>query len=166
MYASNPRPPIVVTHDGGSRFSADIRGHRIMLDQPIGAGGDDAGPMPIELLGAALASCVALYVHKFLEVRGVAGAGLRVEVDQHSVRNPNRIGDFGIRVVTDRELPPAYGELLERVATSCPVHNTLVQGAQIGVTIEVAKSAAVVNSGYGEDFNLRPPSLRKIPRIE
>ena len=44
--------PIVVTHDGGVRFAAQIRSHRVVVDQPERAGGDDSGPMPLELLGA------------------------------------------------------------------------------------------------------------------
>ncbi len=33
------REPIVVTHDGGVRFSAHIRSHRLIVDQPQASGG-------------------------------------------------------------------------------------------------------------------------------
>ena len=45
--------PIVVTHEGGVRFAAQIRSHRVVVDQPERAGGEDTGPMPLELLGAS-----------------------------------------------------------------------------------------------------------------
>jgi hypothetical protein len=38
--------PIVVTHDGGMRFTAQVRTHRVTVDQPTRAGGADTGPMP------------------------------------------------------------------------------------------------------------------------
>ena len=44
------RQPMVITHEGGLRFAADIRGHRLIVDQPPGVG-EDTGPTPLELLG-------------------------------------------------------------------------------------------------------------------
>ena len=75
------RAPIVVTHKGGVSFAAQIRSHRIITDQPTFAGGKDAGPAPLELLGASLGSCIALYVQQFCHARGLPYEGMRVEVD-------------------------------------------------------------------------------------
>ena len=71
--------PIVVTHESGSRFAAQIRSHRVVVDQPEHGGGTDAGPMPLELIGAALGTCIALYVQRFLHVRNLVYQGMRVE---------------------------------------------------------------------------------------
>ncbi len=38
------------------------RGHRLRVDEPASVGGDDSGPMPTELLAAALASCYCISV--------------------------------------------------------------------------------------------------------
>ena len=57
--ADRTHQPIVVTHEGGARFAAQIRSHRVIVDQPQHAGGMDSGPMPIELLGTALGTCIA-----------------------------------------------------------------------------------------------------------
>lgn len=128
------RPPMVITHAGGLKFAAQIRQHRLMVDQPAGAGGEDSAPMPIELLGAALGTCVALYVQQFCHARGLSSEGMRVEVDPHGAQG--RIGRFDVRVVLREPLPPQYAQLLERVARSCPAHNTLTHGAEVAVTIE------------------------------
>lgn len=128
------RPPMVITHAGGLKFTAQIRQHRLMVDQPAGAGGEDSAPMPIELLGAALGTCVALYVQQFCHARGLSSEGMRVEVDPHGAQG--RIGRFDVRVVLREPLPPQYAQLLERVARSCPAHNTLTHGAEVAVTIE------------------------------
>ena len=135
-----PIPPMVVTHEGGVKFATQIRGHRLVVDQPMGAGNDE-GPTPLELLGASIGSCVALYVQQFCHSRGVPYEGMRVEVEQRGAQNPSRVGRFEVRVVLQEELPAQYTELLERVARSCPAHNTLVHGSEVAVRIEQSESA-------------------------
>lgn len=133
------RPPMVVTHEGGLKFAAQIREHRLIVDQPVRGGGEDSGPMPIELLGASLGTCVALYVQQFCNARGLPYQGMRVEVDPQGAQG--RIGRFDVRVVLPEPLPPQYSQLLERVARSCPAHNTLTHGAE--VVVEIEQPAAV-----------------------
>lgn len=127
--------PMVVTHEGGLKFAADIRGHRVVVDQPAGVGADE-GPMPLELLGASVGTCVALYVQQFCETRGLPYEGMRVEVDQIGARNPSRVGTFDVRVILQEAIPEEYAGMLERVARSCPAHNTLVEGAEVAVRVE------------------------------
>jgi putative redox protein len=144
MAAGGARTPITVTHDGGVRFTAQVRGHRVVVDQLERSGGGDTGPTPIELLGVSLGTCVSLYVQQFCEARGLSSAGLRVEVVQHGAQNPNRIGEFAVRVELPDGIPTPYLPMLERVARSCPAHNTLAHGAEIRVEIA---AAAVAESG-------------------
>ncbi|MDX1674411.1 MAG: OsmC family protein [Longimicrobiales bacterium] len=127
--------PMIVTHEGGMKFATDIRGHRVVVDQPQGVGADE-GPMPLELLGASVGTCVALYVQQFCETRGLPYEGMRVEVEQIGARNPSRVGRFEVRVVLREEIPSEYAGMLERVAKSCPAHNTLVSGSEVAVRIE------------------------------
>lgn len=134
--------PIVVTHEGGAEFAAQIRGHRLILDQPEGKGGNDAGPMPVELLGAALGSCVALYAQRYCETRSLPYQGLRVEVQQEGAKNPSRVGVFQVTVRLARELPEPHMERLLRAAASCPVHHTLEHGAEVRFALEVEPPGA------------------------
>lgn len=134
--------PIVVTHDGGMRFAAEVRSHRVVVDQPERAGGGDTGPMPLELIGVALGTCIALYVQQFLQVRDLPYEGMRVEVDQHKAAHPSRLAGFDARVLLPTPLPAAYAELLERVARSCPAHATLTNTAEVFVTIDTSAAAA------------------------
>ncbi len=128
--------PIVVTHEGGLRFAAQVRSHRVVVDQPRNAGGEDSAPMPVELLGVSLGTCIALYAQQFLEARGLPHDGLRVEVEQFGARNPNRIREFVVRVILPEALPAAYAEMMERVVRSCPAHNTLEQETAVRVSVE------------------------------
>ncbi len=134
------RQPMVVTHEGGTKFATRIRGHTLIVDQPAGVGRDE-GPMPLELLGASVGTCVALYVQQFCHTRGLPYEGMRVEVEQLGAQNPSRVGRFDVRVVLEEEIPEQYAAMLERVARSCPAHNTLVHGSEVSVRIEQAEVA-------------------------
>lgn len=143
MATTSARAPMVITHEGGLRFAADVRSHRIVVDQPVRAGGEDAGVMPIELLGVSLGTCIALYVQQFCQTRGIPTEGMRVELQQYGAANPGRIGEFDVKVILPTELPEQYAGMLERVARSCPAHNTFEHGAQVKVEIQAGTPAAV-----------------------
>lgn len=134
-HSSNPR--ILVTHDRGARFIAQVRLHEIVVDQTIRGGGEDSGPEPIELLGAALGSCVAYYLGQFLNARGLSTEGLRVQVEQYGATNPPRVEAFDVHVVLPARFPDRYLETVERVARNCPVHNTLARAADVRVSVEM-----------------------------
>jgi uncharacterized OsmC-like protein len=133
----------VVTHEHGVKFAAQIRSHRVVVDQPERGGGNDEGPMPLELLGAALGTCIALYVQKYLASRALPYEGMRVEVEQHNAANPHRVGEFAVRVVLPAELPEHHAAMMEKVARSCPAHATLAHGAAMNIRIETEAPVAV-----------------------
>lgn len=139
MAVPTSRPPMVVTHEGGVRFAAQIRGHRVLVDQTPRGGGEDAGPEPIELLGASLGTCIGYYVQQFCEARALPYEGMRVEVSQHGAAGPNRVGKFVVRVQLPTEIPEHYVAMLERVARSCPAHNTLTLGAGVDVSVAIGE---------------------------
>ena len=70
---AGPQTPMsyTVTHLGGRRFASQIRTHTVVTDQSVRAGGEDSAPSPLELVSAALGSCIAVYVHQFCESRGL-----------------------------------------------------------------------------------------------
>jgi putative redox protein len=138
---------ITVTHQAGLRFAAQVGAHALILDQPVRGGGEDAGPSPIELLGAALGSCIALYVHRFLVARNLSTEGLRVEVSEHSTSNPHRIAQFDAHVVLPDDVPELYRPMIEAVARVCPVHNALEHGAGVRLFVETGR---LVTPGVGE----------------
>lgn len=124
-----------VERAGGLRFNATIRGHAVVMDQPVAAGGGDVAPSPLELLGASLGGCIALYVHHFCAARGIADDELRVEVTAEAARQPYRIGRFAVRLTLPASLPAEYHAAIERVVKTCPVHNTLLHPPEIGLEL-------------------------------
>ncbi|MFJ1708407.1 OsmC family protein [Kitasatospora sp. NPDC088346] len=57
--AALPAGRIRIEHLSQDRYEIAARGHRLVVDQPVEAGGQDTGPTPTELFAASLASCVA-----------------------------------------------------------------------------------------------------------
>ena len=136
--------PTVVTHVAGTRFAIQIRSHEIMVDQTLRGGGEDSAPTPIELLGAALGSCIAYYLHHFFHTRGLPADGLVVSVSHRSVTNPSRIESFEVKVSLPTDVPAQYMPLLKRVIDACPAHNTLSMGASIAVTFDEPSNQPVL----------------------
>jgi putative redox protein len=52
---------VTVEHSGSVQFEISARGHRIVNDQPVAAGGFDEGMTPPELLLASLGACAGYF---------------------------------------------------------------------------------------------------------
>ena len=136
------RPLVKVTWDGDVRFTADIRGHKVHVDQPRQGGGADSAPGPLELLPASLGTCVAFFVKQFLAARDVDPTGLEVEVGVMGAPNPHRIGRFEVRVALPGGVPDKYRDQVARVAETCTVHHTLTHRPEIAVILEEGAAVA------------------------
>jgi hypothetical protein len=90
---------------------------------------------------------VAFYVRQFCVARDLACDGLRVEVTTHKGISPSRIARFDVRVRLPPEIPDQVLPLVERVAKTCPAHNTFVEGAEIGVVVETVADVEVGANG-------------------
>jgi len=124
-----------VSYEGGDRFAALTRGHRIEVDQPEGDGGEDTAATPTELLVASLATCVAFYARRYLRRHDLPTDGLAVEVDWELVKNPARLGPVAIRLTVPTGVPEERRQPLLTMASHCTVHNTLVQAPEIDISL-------------------------------
>jgi len=116
---------ITVINTRGDRMAIRIRGHDLVSDQPIDAGGDDAGPTPTELFVAGLAACVAFYAERFLR-RHAGDAGLTVTCDfAMSADRPSRVTSVDLRIDVPGSLREDVRDALLRAAEHCTVHNSL-----------------------------------------
>jgi putative redox protein len=131
-----------VRHEDGDRFRISIRGHDVVVDQPVHDGGGDAGPTPTELFVAALASCVAYYAERFLVRHDVDPAGLAVLCDWEMAGDrPARVGSIAVRVTPPHDLPARLLDRLQAVVEGCTVHNSLVRPPSVSID---ARLTAVV----------------------
>jgi uncharacterized OsmC-like protein len=137
-----PAGRIAVTHVGGDSYRIAVRGHVLVVDQPLADGGVDAGPTPTELFAASLASCVAFYAGRYLVRHGVDPRDLRVDAQFDMAGDrPARVGAVRLGMVVPAGLESAkYGALLA-VASHCTVHNTLKQLPAVDISISGAAQA-------------------------
>lgn len=132
---------VVATSNGGLAFSVAVREHIVESDQPVRSGGEDSAPTPLELLSAALASCIALYVHKYCDAHSLIAIGLAVEVKPLWKEAPGRIARFDVLLHLPDTVPAAHHAAIESVARTCPVHNTITHAPEITVTLHDSVSA-------------------------
>src|SRR5260370_41955447 len=125
---------IVATYEGADRFEVAVGPHRVTVDQPVDAGGDDAGPTPTELFVASLASCMGFFAQRFLRRNGVDPAGLELRARITTAERPHRVG----AIVVEVTLPPIEdprADALRRAVERCTVHHSLRMPPEVEVSI-------------------------------
>lgn len=135
-------PFAVTVHGDAAGFVQQVTagGHRLTADEPVSAGGTDAGPDPYALLLSALGSCtsmtVALYARRKQWPLQAVTVRLRHSkvhaADCASCETKDGMLD---RIERDIELlgplDPEQRARLLAIADRCPVHRTLTSEIQI-----------------------------------
>jgi putative redox protein len=105
----------------------DEGAHSLLVDEPVAAGGGDAGPSPTRLVAAGLASCIAITIEMYAERKGWDVGQVEVSVEVEYDGYVPTSFDATIR------LPASLGEeqrqRLLAVSRKCPVQKVL-SGAQ------------------------------------
>lgn len=127
---------ITVTYQEGTRFEAQCRTHRIVVDQPESEEGTDQGMTPVELFVASLASCVAYYASTFLERHIPDLTGLEVQSSWNYSEKPHRIGAMHFIIHVPHVLTEAEKRGLLRTVEHCTVENTIKHNPSIRVEIK------------------------------
>ena len=121
----------------GERFTIEsqIRGHKMFVDQPTAAGGQDSGPTPLEYLFLSLGGCIASLGRIVANQKRIPLRGMRVTVsgdlDVSTLMGKgteNRAGFTGITVKVDIDADLSREEtqrLLEELDRRCPVSDNL-----------------------------------------
>ena len=121
----------------GEAYEVTVRGHRLVVDQPADAGGQDSAPTPTELFVASLATCVAFYAGRYLTRHGYSRDGLAVSVgyDMASDR-PARVSGVRLAVRVPAGLPPGRWAALRAVVSHCTVHNSLASPPSVTIDLQ------------------------------
>lgn len=133
---------MTVRHQGGDRLEIDVRGHRVIVDQPAEVGGTDAGPTPTELFVAGLASCVGFYAERFLRQHSLPLEGLEVRCSFAMDPGPARVASVQLGVVVPAFLNESHRRALLAVVDHCTVHNSIRQDPEIDIGVEIHSLAA------------------------
>jgi uncharacterized OsmC-like protein len=131
---------VSVHYLGETKFEVAARGHRVICDQPIDNGGADEGMSPPEFLLASLATCAGYYAAQYLKTRGLPAEDLKVRVTAQKAAQPARLVSFEIEV-TAIGLDERHQAGILRAVKACLIHNTLLGGPSIGITINAGALA-------------------------
>ena len=131
-----------------SKFEVAARGHRVICDQPLENGGSDAGMSPPEFLLASLATCAAYYAAQYLKARELPAQDLKVRVNSEKGARPVRLASFQIEV-TVPALDDHHQAGILRAVKSCLIHNTLLGGPSIEVSVNAGVLAQSRSLGQG-----------------
>ena len=131
-----------VTVRSGPGLLQEIRAgvHGLLADEPVAAGGTDAGPDPYDLLLSALGACTSMTLRLYA---GRKGWGLRevvVELDightyaedcEHCEDPRAMVEQIRRRITLHGDLDDEQRTRLGEIAAKCPVHKTLVAGVRV-----------------------------------
>jgi putative redox protein len=118
--------------------------HTFTVDEPVGDGGDDAGPNPYELLLASLAGCTAITLFMYARRKGwpleeveITMKNSRVHSDDcaHCEEEGTLVDEIERHIVLRGDLSAEQRERLAYIATRCPVHKTLTTPTHIHDTV-------------------------------
>ena len=132
----------IIRYLDGVRFECESRGHKVISDQPLENGGDDAGMTPPELLLGSLGACAAFYAAQYLRIHKLPVEGLVVRVAAEKAAQPARIGKFRIDVDSPEAAKPGVSEGLLRAAKKCLIHNTLMIAPVVDVVVNAPEPVA------------------------
>ncbi len=134
---------VKVKHLDQVKFTIQARSHSVLCDQPAENGGEDTGMTPPELMLASLGSCAAFYAVQYLKTRNLAQTGVEVTVTAEKLKQPARLGNFRIQVVSPVSLTEEQTEGLMRSVHHCLIHNTLLSPPEIAIELTTKETAAL-----------------------
>jgi putative redox protein len=116
---------VVARRREGFAHDVDIEdgAHSLLVDEPLAAGGEDAGPSPTRLLAAGLASCIAITIEMYAERKGWDVGAVEVAVEVAYEGYVPTSFDATIRLPAD--LDDERRERLLAVSRKCPVQKVL-----------------------------------------
>ncbi len=132
-----PKPKSgVVVQTGHGKFGTEVHtsSHSFVADEPRSYGGDDTGPTPYDLLGAALGTCTVMTMKMYYDRKGWPVEGTSVHVTHerdHAADCEDDAEDAKIQAlnraiaIRGDDLTDEQRAKIIAIADKCPVHKTL-----------------------------------------
>ena len=137
---AHPEPgpgEVLVRETPAGLYTQEVRvgAHTWVSDEPPSAGGDDAGPAPYDLLGAALGACISMTLRMYADRKGWPVESISVLVGREKVKvasdtgTPTMRDRFACTLTLTGDLSDEQCARMLEIADRCPVHRTLEYGA-------------------------------------
>jgi putative redox protein len=126
---------MTAAYHGGTRYDITCGNHRIVTDQPVEDGGQDAGMSPVELFVGSVASCVAYFVGQFCARHHISREGLSVDAEWAMAEGPHRVGQIDIAIHIPHRIPLELKERLLKVAHGCTVHRSIASALTVEIKL-------------------------------
>ena len=121
----------------GFRIEARARGVSVIVDRLPEQGGPGDGFRPVELLLAALGTCMVGTMLSFADNQGIDVRGVRVALEPTIARSPERVERVEMTMELQGELSDRQLASLKRVAEGCKIHNTLHRTTETALAVRV-----------------------------
>ncbi len=114
--------------------------HSFIVDEPVSAGGDNAGPDPYDFLLGALAGCKVITVQMYARRKGWPLEGVDVKLGHSRIHSKDcedcesdnaRVDIIEVEISFKGDLTDEQLDRLKEISTRCPVHKTLMSETKI-----------------------------------
>jgi len=139
--SDNTTPHIVVRGDA-ENFEQEITAgkHRLLADEPVSAGGGDAGPDPYDYLLASLGVCTSMTVGFYARRNKLPLEDIKVSLWHSRIyardceeceTKQGMLDRIDVEIELTGSLTEAQHAKLMEIAAKCPVHRTLTSEINI-----------------------------------
>ena len=131
---------VVVSSDGYLKQTITVGNHTLIADEPVEAGGSDAGPDPYSLLLAALGACTSMTLQIYARRKswplekvevGLRHFRMHAEDCEDCQTKEGRVDRIERRISLEGQLTAEQRARLLEIVARCPVHKTLTSEISI-----------------------------------
>jgi uncharacterized OsmC-like protein len=132
--------PVIVRAGASIRNDIEAGPHRMIADEPVSAGGTEAGPTPYDFLAAGLGACTSMTLRVVAVRENIPLEGVEITVANDRMyakdcvdclTQNGYIHRFTVEIKLIGNLTPEQRERMLAVAKRCPVHKTLTSEIRI-----------------------------------
>ena len=147
---SNNKTPHVVVHGSVRNFRQEIVAgrHSLIADEPVNAGGSDAGPDPYDYLLTSLGVCTSMTIGLFARRKQIPLENIMVSLWHSRIyardcedceTKEGMLDRIEVEVELTGQLSQEQHAKLMEVAGKCPVHRTLT--SEINIRLRLAQKS-------------------------